>query len=78
MESVDRSKRILISVDWFPPAFRAGGPIRSSANLATMLAEHAQVWVVTGGSDLGETNPLVSQLDQWVSFPTANGPIQVW
>lgn len=78
MESVDRSKRILISVDWFPPAFRAGGPIRSTANLATMLAEHAQVWVVTGGSDLGETNPLVSQLDQWVSFPTANGPIQVW
>ncbi len=78
MESVEQRKRILISVDWFPPAFRAGGPIRSAANLASLLAKQAEVWVVTGALDLGESSPVVNQLNQWVSVPTENGFIKVW
>ncbi len=50
--------RVLISVDWFPPAYQAGGPIRSASNLATFLATTMEVRVVTGAYDLGATEPL--------------------
>ena len=53
-----RRTRVLIAVDWFPPAYQAGGPIRSASNLATFLATTMEVRVVTGAYDLGATEPL--------------------
>ena len=29
-------RRILLAADWYPPAFRAGGPVRSVAHLAAL------------------------------------------
>ena len=50
--------RVLIAAEWFPPAFRAGGPIRSVAHLAAFLAETHEVRVVAGGYDLGQPAPM--------------------
>jgi glycosyltransferase involved in cell wall biosynthesis len=61
-----RKPRVLIAAEWFPPAFRAGGPIRSVAHLAAFLAETHEVRVVTGGYDLGQPAPLPGVvLDVW-------------
>jgi glycosyltransferase involved in cell wall biosynthesis len=77
MESTDR-KRILISVDWFPPAFRAGGPIRSTGNLAEFLTGHHDIWVVTGNRDLGSDEPVVDEPNTWLERDTAFGSYHVW
>jgi glycosyltransferase involved in cell wall biosynthesis len=51
-------KKILIFIDWFIPAFKAGGPISSVRNLCNALNEDYDIYVVTSDTDLGETNPL--------------------
>ena len=70
-------KRVLIAVDWFPPAFKAGGPIRSAYNLAAFLSQTHEVWVVTGNRDLDEEQPLDVQADQWSTVETGTATIQV-
>ena len=58
-------QRIVVSADWFPPAFRAGGPIRSTFNLVSLLASTCDVWVISGAYDLGQDRPLDIPLDTW-------------
>ncbi|MCB0396421.1 MAG: glycosyltransferase [Flavobacteriales bacterium] len=43
--------RILIFTDWYLPGFKAGGPIRSLANLSSSISGKAEVFVVTGHAD---------------------------
>jgi len=52
--------RILAVVEWYPPAFKAGGPIRSVHNLVHLLKAHTShhLEVVCGHRDLGESEPL--------------------
>jgi len=57
MASAER-RRVLLAADWYPPAFRAGGPVRSVAHLAAFLAREHDVFVVTGSHDLGSPDPL--------------------
>ncbi len=45
--------RLLVCVDWFDPGVRAGGPIRSCANLAVLLGKSADVAIITSDRDLG-------------------------
>lgn len=60
------SPRILIFTDWYLPGFKAGGPIRSIANLVKLLG--SQAWVITGDRDLGDMTPYSGiQLNQWLS-----------
>lgn len=69
MESTER-KRVLIAAEWFPPAYRAGGPIRSVANLAALLGDTHEVFVVAGAYDLGQTSPLPDlALNVWIQQP---------
>lgn len=70
-------KRVLIAVDWFPPAFKAGGPIRSAHNLAAFLSQTYEVWVVTANRDLDEEQPLDVRTDQWCRFETSTAAIQI-
>lgn len=44
-------------VDWFVPGYKAGGPIRSSVNLAHLLKHDYQVFVLTTDTDHGEAMP---------------------
>ena len=70
-------QRIVVSVDWFPPAFRAGGPIRSTFNLVSLLANTYDVWVISGAYDLGQELPLDVPLDTWKTVECGAGSIQV-
>ena len=70
MESVDPKPRVLVAAEWFTPAFRAGGPIRSVANLVELLGETHDVWVVAGAYDLAQTAPLPNlPLNEWIERP---------
>jgi len=48
-------KRILILIDWFDPAYKAGGPIRSCVNFVSHMHKDFELFVLTGCYDLGST-----------------------
>lgn len=50
-------KRILICIDWYEPGFKAGGPIRSVANIVSALKDDFEFYILTSAYDLGETEP---------------------
>ena len=43
---------VLIISEWYPPAFKAGGPIRSVYNLVNLLKAEVQLEVLTSSYDL--------------------------
>lgn len=59
-------KRVLICLDWYEPGFKAGGPIRSVANIVNALKDEFEFYILTSAYDLGETEPYKDvELDQW-------------
>ena len=59
-------QRILIFIDWYIPAFKAGGPIRSVYNIVTQLSDAFEFHIITGDRDLGDLNPYPDlKLDEW-------------
>ena len=52
--------RILAVVEWYPPAYKAGGPVRSVHNLMQLLKAQTphHLEVVCGDRDLGDAEPL--------------------
>ena len=67
-------KKILIFIDWFVPAYKAGGPISSVRNLCNALENEYDIYVVTSDTDLGDQQPLKGiTSNAWQSF----GNIQV-
>ncbi|MBS2098532.1 glycosyltransferase [Carboxylicivirga linearis] len=60
-------KKILIFIDWFLPGYKAGGPVRSMANMVDYLKEEYDFFVYTSNKDYdGEI--LDVQNDQWLVF----------
>jgi len=55
-----RPLRILAVVEWYPPAYKAGGPIRSVHNLMQLLRAQTDhhLEVVCGDRDLGSPSPI--------------------
>jgi glycosyltransferase involved in cell wall biosynthesis len=47
--------RVLILCDYYLPGYKAGGPIRTLANLVDQLGDELQFKVLTRNNDLGET-----------------------
>lgn len=61
--------KILVLVDWYKPAFKAGGPVKSISNLIDLLHEEYDFYVLTGDRDLGDTQPYPSiELDRWMDL----------
>ncbi len=59
--------RILIFTDWFKPAYKAGGPIRSIVNLVDRFKDVYEIYVFTSDRDLNADAPLEGILvDQWM------------
>ncbi len=58
------AKKILVLSEWYAPAWKAGGPIRSLLNL--MAIWPFESYVYTGNYDLGEVEPLNVPCDQWI------------
>lgn len=59
-------KRILICIDWYEPGFKAGGPIRSVANIVSALKDDYEFYILTSAYDLGETEPYPNiTMNEW-------------
>ena len=50
-------KKILIFIDWYLPGFKAGGPIRSCANLVAHLSSSFEFYIITRDTDYCESKP---------------------
>jgi len=50
-------KRILITIDWFLPGYKAGGPIQSCANLIAHLKDEFAFYVMTRNTDYTSEEP---------------------
>ncbi|NBT16058.1 MAG: hypothetical protein EBS95_06885, partial [Chitinophagia bacterium] len=59
--------KILIFTDWFAPAYKAGGPVRSIVNMVNLLKKDHAVYVFTKDRDLKDTQPFqnIAQ-DEWM------------
>ena len=59
------NKRILVFSDWFDPAYKAGGPVRSLLNLTSIWPFETSV--LTSNEDLDDHGPMKSvESDQWL------------
>lgn len=67
-------KKIFITIPWFLPAFRAGGPIRSIANLVDQF-NMVEYWIFTSDHDV--TGISLDNIDtgQWTDY---NAHTKVW
>ncbi len=63
---MSNKKRILIFIDWFTPAFKAGGPVQSIANLVESLKSEYELFILTSDRDLNDP----------VAFE--NIPLNIW
>ena len=50
--------KVLTFIDWFTPAYKAGGPIRSMRNLVEATGNVHDYYIVTGSNDFTETEVL--------------------
>lgn len=67
---VNQKKKILIFVDWYLPGYKAGGPIRSIANMYSQLKNDYDFRIVTSDLDLHEEIPYPNvKSDQWTKGP---------
>lgn len=48
-------KRILVFVDWYLPAVKAGGPVKSIAALVAHFKNDFEFYIVTSNTDFGDT-----------------------
>ncbi|MGB0165242.1 MAG: hypothetical protein ACPF8V_00175, partial [Luteibaculum sp.] len=55
---------LLIVTQWYRPAYKAGGPVTSLFNLVEQLKQYANITVLCGAHDLGESMPLDIDLDR--------------
>jgi glycosyltransferase involved in cell wall biosynthesis len=62
-------KTILIFSDWYYPGYKAGGPVQSVYNLASLLSKYYKVKIVTSIYDLNSSEPYPEITpDQWMSL----------
>ncbi|RYF90089.1 MAG: glycosyltransferase [Chitinophagaceae bacterium] len=68
-------KTIFISIPWFVPAFKAGGPIQSIANMVYELNEGYRFYIYTSNTDLHGLPIAVAITNEWVEY---NAHTKVW
>ncbi|WP_347159294.1 glycosyltransferase family 4 protein [Pontibacter chitinilyticus] len=54
---MSKKKKVLITIDWFIPGYKAGGPIQSCANLVAHLKDEFDFFVITRDTDYCEVQP---------------------
>ena len=58
--------KILVFVACYLPGYKAGGPVRTIANMVDSLAEDFDFWIITKDRDLGEVTQYADvQPDRW-------------
>jgi len=70
--------KILIAIDWYRPAHKAGGPITSIENLVNLLGdeENLEFYIICGLFDYGAAEPLPVEQETWVKLGKAQ--VQYW
>lgn len=68
-------RRIFISIPWFSPAYKAGGPIQSMVNMLAALKGEANFYVFTSATDLDGLPITVSHTNCWLPY---NESTKVW
>ena len=80
--------RILVLSKFFLPAYKAGGPIRSLANMVQHLEDDFEFRVITRDRDFGDTEPFPDvETDTWTQrehcsayycSPESRNPLALW
>ncbi|MCG8579908.1 MAG: glycosyltransferase [Bacteroidales bacterium] len=60
MISETPKQKILIFIDWYLPGYKAGGPVRSMANMVEYLKEDYEFYIITRNTDYTESKPYTS------------------
>lgn len=68
-------KTIFITIPWFLPAFKAGGPIQSIANMVKELDEGYSFYIYTSNTDLHGMPIAVAKTNEWTVY---NEHTKVW
>jgi len=64
-----KKKKILISIDWFLPGTKSGGPVRSYANIIEHFKSEFDFYIITRNTDYCESVPYVNiKSDVWSRF----------
>ncbi len=72
---MDRPK-VLVFIDWYLPGYKAGGPVRSLANLVDHLRDRIDFHIVTRNTEYTESAPYPGiEPDRWTAMP---GGEKVW
>ena len=62
-------KKILVFIDWFLPGYKAGGPVRSVANIVDHLRDVFDFFIITRNTDYLSSDPYEDvKANQWVEF----------
>ena len=68
--------KVLVFIDWYLPGYKAGGPVRSMANMVEHLRDQVDIHIVTTTSDYTENTPYPNITpDTWSTLP---GGEKVW
>lgn len=59
--------KILLLTDWFPPAYKAGGPIRSTVNFAHAMSPNYAISILSTNQDFGGDVIDVAP-NKWIAF----------
>lgn len=65
-----QKQKILIFIDWFLPGYKAGGPVRSMANMVDYLKDEYDFYIYTSNQDHDGTL-LDVEYNKWVRFDDA-------
>jgi len=64
-----KKPHVLIFIDWYLPGYKAGGPIRSAANLVEALHGEYEFSIVTTDRDLGDKEAYEEiEVNEWVEY----------
>ncbi|MBM77115.1 MAG: hypothetical protein CL846_01415 [Crocinitomicaceae bacterium] len=64
---MSKNFNVLVFIDWYYPAFKAGGPIRSVSNMIALLSKDIHFFIVTGDRDLLDANPFKNiTFNSWI------------
>lgn len=64
---VNNRKRILVFIDWFYPAYKAGGPVKSVYNIVNTLGAKHDFRIVTSNLDI-DGEQLEVEINSWAKF----------
>jgi glycosyltransferase involved in cell wall biosynthesis len=66
--SLSHKKNILVLSDWYLPAYKAGGPVRSIAALAKYLKDDFNFFILASNRDAFEEKPLPVETNKWLTL----------